>query len=60
VSEGPLIVYGASLVRPCGCEVTYDYGHTHTRLCAQHRRETFEPGKAPARAADDNLDLVGG
>jgi hypothetical protein len=53
-------MYGASIVRPCGCEVTYDYGHTHTRLCAQHRRETFEPGKAPAQAADDNLDLVGG
>jgi hypothetical protein len=43
-------------VEPCGCVKTVSPGYTHTKLCDEHRREIFSPG----RVKPNNLDLVGG
>jgi len=43
-------------VELCGCVVTERPGHALTKLCAQHRREIFNPNQVEP----DNLDLVGG
>ena len=40
----------------CGCVVTAEPGHVHTKLCDAHKREIFDPGQIEP----DNLDLVGG
>lgn len=44
-------------VEPCGCIVTTEPGHVHTKLCDQHKREIFDPKN---HDQVDNLDLVGG
>jgi hypothetical protein len=41
----------------CGCVVTTEPGHTHTKMCEQHRREAFKPRD---QVEPDNLDLIGG
>lgn len=45
-------------VKPCGCIVTVETGHTHTKMCEPHRREAFLPRGQVAEP--NNLDLVGG
>jgi hypothetical protein len=42
---------------PCGCVVTMNRGHTHTKLCEHHKREVFKPRD---KSEPDNLDLIGG
>jgi hypothetical protein len=41
---------------PCGCAVTTERGHVHTKMCDQHKRETF----APKKESNENRDLIGG
>jgi hypothetical protein len=46
------------IVKPCGCIVTTERGHVHTKMCDTHRREAFLPrGKV---VEPNNLDLIGG
>jgi hypothetical protein len=48
-------------VKPCGCIVTTEPGHVHTKLCEQHRAVTWNlRNGSEIRFKPDNLDLVGG
>jgi hypothetical protein len=44
----------------CGCVVTTNPGHVHTKLCAQHRIEFFSQGNIEdaLTPTDPNLDLI--
>jgi hypothetical protein len=46
-------------IEPCGCVVSENPGHIHTRLCVQHAKQYFMSLPKDVVTSESNLDLIG-